>query len=162
MQTLKEKVKLDAESNTLGVRCLQAEAEVMELKERVAILERRDGYRVSLTTTSATLGPHSHSVLGGLGGELTAQASPQLGRGMSGLGLPHEPTSPSAGRGLSAYLVRSSTGSLDPTPTPSPGTGSGLNALAPSPYLGAPMANAGQARGSCSLRIPHLTSVSLR
>ncbi len=79
MQTLKEKAKLDAESNTLGVWCLQAEAEVMELKEKVSILERRGGYRVSPTTTSATLAPYSHPVLGGLGGELTAQASPQLG-----------------------------------------------------------------------------------
>ncbi len=39
MQTLKEKAKLDAESNTLGVQCLQAEAEVMELKENIGILE---------------------------------------------------------------------------------------------------------------------------
>ncbi len=39
MQTLKERAKLDAESTTLRVRCLQAEAEAMELKEKVGILE---------------------------------------------------------------------------------------------------------------------------
>ncbi len=60
MQTLKEKAKMDAESNTLGVRCLQTEAEVMELKEKIGILERRGWYRESPTTTSATLGPYSH------------------------------------------------------------------------------------------------------
>ena len=81
MQMLKERAKLDAESNTLGVRCLQAEAEVMELKEKIGILEWRGGYRVS-PTTSATLGPYSHPALGGLGSGLTAQASPQLGRGI--------------------------------------------------------------------------------
>ncbi len=105
MQTLKEKAKLDTESNTLGVRFFQAEAEVMELKEKIGILERRGGYRVSPTTTSATLGPYSHLAFGGMGSGLTAQASPQLGRGMSGLGLPQEPTPPATGRGLSAYLA---------------------------------------------------------
>ncbi len=66
---------------------------------------------------------------------------------MSGLGLPQVPTPPSAGRGLSAYLARSCTGSLDSTLAPSPGIGSGLSTLAPSPYLGASTANAGQAQG---------------
>ncbi len=105
MQTLKERAKLDAESNTLGVRGLQAEAEVMELKEKIGILERRGGYRVCPTTTSVILGPYSHPALSGLGSRLTAQASPQLGFGMSGLGLPQVPTPPPAGRGLSAYLA---------------------------------------------------------
>ena len=95
MQTLKERAKLDVESTALGVRCLQAQAEVMELKGKVDNLG---------TTTSATLGPYSYSALGGIGSGLTAQASPQLGRGMSGLGLPQLPTPPPplTGRGLSA------------------------------------------------------------
>ncbi len=97
MQTLKEKAKMDAESNTLGVQCLQAEAEVTELKEKFGILERRGRYRESPTTTSATLGPYSHPAFGGAGSGLTTQASPQLGRGMSALGLPQVPTPPSAG-----------------------------------------------------------------
>ncbi len=137
LQTLKERAKLDAEPTTLRVQCLQAEAEPMELKEKIGILERKGGYRVSPTTNSATLRSYSHSALGGLGSGLTAQASPQLGRGMSGLGLPQVPTPPLAGQGLPSYLARSWTGSLDSTPTPSPGTGSGLSTLAPSPYLGA-------------------------
>ncbi len=148
MQTLTDKAKQDAEFNVLEVRCLQTEAEVMELKEKIGILERRGGYRVSPTTTSATLGPYSQPAFGGTGSGLTAQASPQLGRGMSGLGLPQAPTPPSAGRGLTAYLARSGTGSLNSTPTPSPGTGSGLSMFVPGLYLGAPAANAGHAQGS--------------
>ncbi len=105
MQTLTDKAKLDVEFNALEVRCLQAEAEVMELKEKIGTLERRGGYRVSPTTTSATLGPYSHPAFGGTGNGLTAQASPELGRGMSGLGLPQAPTPPSAGQGLTAYLA---------------------------------------------------------
>ncbi len=88
MQTLTDKAKQDAESNALEVQCLQAEAEVLELKEKIGILERRGRYRVSPTTTSATLGPYSHPAFGGTGSGLAAQASPQLGRGMSGLSLP--------------------------------------------------------------------------
>ncbi len=147
MQTLKDRAKRDAESNTLEVRCLQAEAEVMELKEKIATLEGRGGYHVSPTTTSATLGPYSHPTLGGMGGGLAAQASPQLGRGMSGLGLPQVPTPLLVGRGLTAYFARSGSGSTNATPLPSPGTGSGLSVLAPSPYLGVPNANAGHAQG---------------
>ncbi len=123
MQTLTDKAKQDAESNALEVRCLQAEAEVMELKEKIDILERRGGYHVGPTTTSATLGPYSHPALGGMGSGLTAQASPPLGRGMSGLGMLQVPTPPSAGRGLYAYVAPSGTGTLNSTLTPSPGTG---------------------------------------
>ncbi len=47
MQTLKERAKLDAESTTLRVWCLHSEAEAMELKEKIGILERRGEYRVS-------------------------------------------------------------------------------------------------------------------
>ena len=100
MPTLKERGKLDAESTALRVRCLQAESEAMELKGKVDILEQRGSYRQSPTITLATLGPYSYPALGGLGSGLTAQACPQLGRGMSGLGLPQVPTPRSAGKGL--------------------------------------------------------------
>ena len=142
LRTLTDKAKQDSESNALEVRCLQAEAEV-----KIGILERRGGYRVSPTTTSATLGPYSHPVLGGMGSGLAPQASPQLGRGMSGLGLPQVLTPPSVGREITAYLARSRPGSANSTPTPFPGTGSGLSTLAPGLYSEASAANAGQAQG---------------
>ncbi len=148
MQMLKDKAKMDAGSNALGVRCLQAEAEVMELKEKIGTLENRGGYHVSPTTTSATLRPYSQPAFRGTGSGLTAQASPQLGRGMSGLRLLQAPTPPSAGRGLTSYLARSSTRSLNSTPSPSPGTGSGLSTLVPGLYFRASAANAGHAQGS--------------
>ncbi len=65
MDTLMEKVKQDAASNALEVRCLQAETKVVELKEKVNTLERRGGYHVSPTTTSATLGSHPNLPLVG-------------------------------------------------------------------------------------------------
>ena len=143
LQSLKDKAALNADCNALRAQCLQAKAEVEELKGKIDLLEKRGGYRESPTTTSAALGPYYYPALGGLGGELTAQASPHLGGAMSGLGMPQVPTLPPAGRGLSAYLARSSTRSASSTPFPSPGTGSGLSVLAPSPYLGAPYATAG-------------------
>ncbi len=79
MHTLTDKGKKDAASHALEVWCLQAEAEVVELKEEIGIMERRGGYHVSPTTNSATLGPYSHPAFGGMGSGLTAQASPQLG-----------------------------------------------------------------------------------
>ncbi len=85
MQILTDKAKQDAASNALEVRCLQAEAQVVELNEKIGILERRGGYHVNPTTTSATLGPYSQPAFGGMGSGLMTQASPQPGRGMSGL-----------------------------------------------------------------------------
>ncbi len=146
MQTLMDKAKQDAASNALEVRCLQAEAEVVELKEKIGILERRGGYQVSPTTSSATLGPYSHSAFGGAGSGLATQASSQLGGGMSELSVPQAPTPPPLGRGLAACLARAGAGSLNSTPTPSPGTGLGLSELVPDPYFGAPAANAGHAQ----------------
>ncbi len=143
LETLTDKVKQDAASNALQVRCLQAEVEVVELKEKIGIFERRGSYHVSPTTTSATLAPTSDPIFGWLR-RRSAQTSPLVGRGMSGLGLPQELAPPSVGRGLRA---RSGAGSLNSTPTPSPGTGSGLSALAPGQHLGVPAANAGQAQG---------------
>ncbi len=77
--------KQDAASSALDVRCLQAEAEVVELKEKIATLERRGGYHVSPTTTSATVGSYAQPAFGGKGGRLVAQISPQPGRIMGGL-----------------------------------------------------------------------------
>ncbi len=162
MDTLTEKAKQDTASNALEVRCLQAEAEVVELKEKINTLERRGSHHVSPTTTSATSGPYSQPAFGGKGSGLVAQVSPQPGRGMSGLAAQAPPslgrgmsglvalqvlTPPSVGRGLLARMARSSTGSLDSTPTPSPGTGSGLSALVPGQYLGAPAMDVGQVQG---------------
>ncbi len=162
MDALTEKAKQDAASNPLEIRCLQAEAEVVELKEKISTLERRGGYHVSPTTASATLGSYSQPAFGGKGSGLVAQVSPQPGRGMSGLTTQASPslgrrmsglaarqmlTPPSMGRGLLGCITRSGTGSLSSTSTPSPGTGSGLSALAPGQPLGAPAASAGQAQG---------------
>ncbi len=151
MHTITDKAKQDAAedaaSNALEVRCLQTEAEVMELKEKIGILERRGGYHVSPTTTSATLGPYSHPALGGMGSRLTIQASSQLGGGMSELSVPQVPTPPPLGRGLAACLARAGAGSRNSTPAPSPGTGPGLSVLVPGLYFGAPTVNAGQPQG---------------
>ena len=162
MEALTKKARQDTASSALEVRCLQAAAEVVELKEKIATLERRGGCHVSPTTASATVGSYSQPAFGGKGSGLVAQVSPQTGRGMSGLTTQAPPslgrgmsglaarqmlTPPSMGRGLLGCLARTGTGSLNSTPTPSPETGSGLSALAPGQRLGAPAANAGQAQG---------------
>ncbi len=105
MDALTEKAKQDAASNAIEVRCLQAEAKVVELKERIRTLERRGGYHVSPTTASATLGSYSEPAFGGKGSGLVAQVSPQPGRGMSGLSRPQAPTPPPLGQGLMAHLA---------------------------------------------------------
>ena len=162
MEALTEKAKQDAASSALEVIYLQAEAEVVELKEKIATLERRGGYHVSSTTASATAGSYSQPAFGGRGSGLVAHVSPQpgrvmggpmtqappsMGRGMSGLARRQLLTPPSMGRGLLGRLARSGSGSLNSTPTPSPETGSGLSALTPGQRLGAPAANAGPAQG---------------
>ncbi len=143
-EALTEKARQDTVSSALEVRCLQAEAEVVELKEKIATLERRGGYHVSPTTASATAGSYSQPAFGGRGSGLVAQVSPQpgrvmggpttqappsMGRGMSGLAARQLLTPPSMGRGLLGRLARSGPGSLNPTPTPSPEMGSGLSPL---------------------------------
>ncbi len=150
MEALREKAKQDAASSALEVRCLQAEAEVVELKEKISTLERRGSYHVSPTTAAATLGSNSQPACGGKGsglvaqfspqpgrkmGGLTTQASPSLGRGMSGLGARQVLAPPSMRRGFLGCIARS-------------GTGSGFSMLAPGQRLGVPAANAGQAQGS--------------
>ena len=44
-QTLNARAILDADSNTPKVRCLQAEAEVIELKGKIVMMNQRSGYR---------------------------------------------------------------------------------------------------------------------
>ncbi len=150
MEALTENAKQDAASSALEVRCLQAEAEVVELRERIATLERRGGYHVSPTTASATAGSFSQPAFSGKGSGLIAQVSPQpgrvmsglttqapplTGRGMSGLAARQLLTPPAIGRGLLGCLARSGTASLNSTLTPSPETGSGLSAW-PGPAFG--------------------------
>ncbi len=43
MQTLNDRAKLDAESTAFRVQCLQAEAEAMESKGKIDIMEQRGG-----------------------------------------------------------------------------------------------------------------------
>ncbi len=147
-ETLMEKAKWDTASSALEVRCLQAEAEVVELKEKLVAMERRGGYHVSPTNASATAGSFSQPAFGGKGSGLVAQVSPHpgrvmsgsmtqaplpLGRGMSGLATRQLLTPTLLGRGLLGRLAQSGPGSLNPTPTPSPETGPVLGALAQRP-----------------------------
>ncbi len=119
LQSLNEKAALNADSNALRVWCLQAEANVAELKGKIEILERRSGHREDPTTTSAALGPLSFHALSGLGSGLTTQASPQPGEGMSGLGAPRASTLPLAGRGATAFFAGPVPGPAASTPFPS-------------------------------------------
>ncbi len=75
-EMLTAKGKYDAAASALEVRCLEAEAEVVELKERIATLERKN-YHAPPLTTSATAGTHHPSAFGS---GLVAQVSPQPGR----------------------------------------------------------------------------------
>ncbi len=123
----------------------------MELKEKIATLERRS-YHAPPPTASATAGSHLQSAIGRRGSGLIAQVSPQpgrttQGRGMSGLAARQLLTPPGRGRGLLGRHELYSAGSPSTTSTPSPGTGPGLGAFAPGQCLGAPAANAGQAQG---------------
>ncbi len=120
---------------------------MVELKEKISPLERRGGYQVSPTTTSATLGSYSQPAFGVKGSGLVAHVSPQPGREMSGLGTRQVLTPPSVGRSMIARVGRTSPGSISSNSTPSPGTGLGLGALAPGQRVGAPAANTGQAQG---------------
>ncbi len=49
LQSLNEKAALDADSNALSVRCLQAEAEVVELKGKIDMMKQRSGYQENPT-----------------------------------------------------------------------------------------------------------------
>ncbi len=44
LQSLTDKATLNTDSNALRARCLQAEAEVEELKGKIDIMEQRGGY----------------------------------------------------------------------------------------------------------------------
>ncbi len=65
-EMLTEKGKHDAASSALEVRCLKAEAEVVELREKIATLERRS-YHAPPSTASATAGSHPNLPLAGEG-----------------------------------------------------------------------------------------------
>ncbi len=137
IEMLTAKGKYDAAASALEVRCLEAEAEVVELKEKIATLERRN-YHAPPLTASATAETHHPSAFGGRGSGLVAQVSPQSGRAR---GVPTTRASPSMGRGMSALAVMQL---LTP-----PGTGRGQIgrfAFPPGQRLGAPAANAGQAQ----------------
>ncbi len=137
-EMLTSKSEHSAATSALEVRCLTAESEAVELREKIATLERRM-YHAPLPTASATAGSHPHSAPGGRGSGLVAQVSPQPGRIKS---TPTTRAPSSLGRGMSAAT-------LARLLTP-PGTGRGQVgrfALAPGQRLGAPAANAGQAQG---------------
>ncbi len=71
-EMLTEKAKHDTASSALEVRCLKAEAEVVELREKIATLERRS-YHAPPPTASATAGSHPQPAFGGRGSGLVAQ-----------------------------------------------------------------------------------------
>ena len=97
--------------------------------------------------TSAAVGPLSFPALSGMESGLATQASPQLGGGMSGLGMPRASPLPSAGRGAALRFADPVIGPTGSTPFPSPRVGlERSRVLSPSPYLGAPSATAGQAQ----------------
>ncbi len=131
LQTLSKKAMLDADTNALRMRCLQAEAEVIELKGTVDKMKQRTAYRENPTITSAAMKPLSFPTISGLGSGLTTHASPQLGRRMSGLGVPQVPTLPPAGRGVAALFPGPVTGPAGSTLFASPRTGSGRAGWAP-------------------------------
>ncbi len=138
-EMLTGKSEHSAAISVLEVRCLTAESEAVELREKIATLERRL-YHAPLPTASATAGSHPHSASGGRGSGLVAQVSPQPGRIRS---TPTTRASSSLGRGMSGLAARQL---LTP-----PGTGRGQVgrfALTPGQRLGAPAANVGQAQGT--------------
>ncbi len=132
---LTTKGEYDAAASALEVRCLQAEAEVVELKEKIAAMERRV-YHTPPPTASATAGSVLQATIAGRGSGLVAQVSPQpgrttQGRGMSGLAARQLLTPPGRVRGLLGRHALYSAGSLSATSTASPGTGPGVGVFAP-------------------------------
>ncbi len=146
LQSLNDKAELTTDSHALWARCLQAEAKVAELKERIKELSEHQG---DSTATSAALGPLSFLELSGIEGGLTIQASPQLGGGISGLGMLWASTFPPAGRGAAALFAGPTVEPAGSTPFPSPRARSRRShVFLPSLYLGAPITTAGQAQGT--------------
>ncbi len=150
-EMLTAKGKYDAAASALEVGCLEAEAEVVELKEKIATMERI-AYHAPPPTTSATAGSVLQATMAGRGSGLVAQVSPQpgrttQGRGMSGLAARQLLTPPGRGRGLLGSHALYRAGSLSATSSASLGTGPGLGMFAPGQHLGTPAANVGQAQG---------------
>ncbi len=88
LQSLDDKAKSTTESNALRARCIQAEADVTKLKGEIEILKQMSTDQEDTAATSAVLRPFSFYALSGIDSGLVTQASPQLGGGMSGLGMP--------------------------------------------------------------------------
>ncbi len=97
---------------------------------------------------------------------LVTQASPQLGGGMSGIGMPRASSLPSAGQDAAAYFAEPVIGPAGSIPFPSPRVGLGRgHVLSPNPYLVAPSAQNNPLRCPRSrpvLLVPRLTRILLR
>ncbi len=87
----------------------------------------------SLTTT---LGLLSFPTFSGMESGLMIQASPQLGRGISGLSTLCVSPFPPVGRVAIAYFARPVIGPTGSTPFPSPRIGSGGSHVLPGLYMG--------------------------
>ncbi len=98
-EMLTEKSEHNTASSALEVRCLTAESEVVELKEKIATLERRS-YYAPPPTASVAAGSHPYSASGGRGSGLVAQVSPQPGTIRS---TPTTRASSTMGRGMSGW-----------------------------------------------------------
>ncbi len=77
LQSLNDRAKLTTESNALQARCLQAEAEVAELKGRTEIMKQMSEHQGDTTATSAALRPLSFPALSGIGSGSATRASPR-------------------------------------------------------------------------------------
>ncbi len=88
MQSLQDKANSTTESSALRAQCMKAEAEVAKLQVENEILKQISAEQEDAAATSATLRPLSFPTLSGMESGLVTQASPQLGGGMSGIGMP--------------------------------------------------------------------------
>ncbi len=140
-------------------RCIKAKAMAEELQKENTLLKERNVAQSQMldeqelaaiaktgaTTTSAAMGPLSFPTLSEV--EM-AQASSQLGEGMSGISTPRASPLPPVGRGTTAYLAGPIMGSAGSTPFPSLRVGAGgSHVLLPGPYLGTSSVTAGQLQG---------------
>ncbi len=160
-EMLTGKAKQDAASSALEVKCLQAEAEVVELKEKVAAMERRGGYHAPPATASATVGSSSQPASGGRGRGLVcsglSSARENVGSAnCSGSSLAREgierirreaTTDSPFGRAGSARPFRAIRNWVtQPHPDSFSRDGIGAGYARTGQRLGAPAANAGQAQ----------------
>ncbi len=97
MQSLQDKANSTTESNALRAQCMKAEAEVAKLQGENEIFKQMSEEQEDTTATSAALRPLSFPTLSRIERGLVTQASPQLGEGMRGLGMPRASPLPSVG-----------------------------------------------------------------